>query len=96
MAVLVTVVLDLKPEIAEEFLGYIDGLLEDTCKRPGFIDIEIKRGQDKPNQIILIENWETVADYEAYFGWRKERDQINAALNQPFTPQYWGETIASK
>ncbi|MEZ5689746.1 MAG: antibiotic biosynthesis monooxygenase family protein [Caenibius sp.] len=97
MAVLITIALDLKPEGAEDFMKYFEGLLEDTSKRDGFISIRIDRNMQDPNRIILIEEWNEAADYEAYVAWRTERgdmETIAAGLIAPPTPEFWNQTIA--
>ena len=61
-------------------------VLPDTRSFDGCIYIYITRDQDNPNQIIIIELWETRAHYEKYLAWRTETgvmDKLGTMIENP-------------
>lgn len=58
------------------YRGICDGI-EEAAKATRtfaiFRDISGRRNDEDPNQVILIENWDTVDHYKAYIAWRTKR-----------------------
>ena len=97
MSVTVTLELTLKPEAVDAFCVQIGEALEDTRKFAGFVDICIRRHADDPARIIFIEDWETLAAYEAYVAFRTETGMMDAmaeVLTQPPRLNIWDQKVA--
>lgn len=95
--VTVTLELALKPEAVEDFSKQIPEVLKETREFPGYVDIAVHRNADEPNRIILVEEWETRAAYEAYIAFRTETgfmDTLAEILTEPLRLNYWDVRIA--
>ena len=86
MAVTVTLDLFLKPEATEEFVGMLAEMLPDTRAFQGCQGVAVVRNQDDPNQITLIERWDSRADQERYIAWRTETGAMNGAAEASAAP----------
>ncbi len=72
-------------------------ILPDTRAYDGFVDIVVHQNQDNPDNLVVIEKWETKAHYEKYLGWRQETgvlDQLVAACSGPPAIRYFDITDA--
>lgn len=47
-------------------------ILPDTRAFEGCVSVDFVRNQDNPNQLLIMEKWNTRQDYERYFAWRGE------------------------
>ncbi len=99
MSATVTITLELamKPEAVEPFRTQISGMLEETRKFAGFVDIRILGHADDPTRIIFIEEWASRAAYEAYIKYRTETgamDMMAAMITQPPRLDCWNNRIA--
>ena len=97
MAVVVVLDVTAKAGTGSQLLALFRRILPDTRARKGFQAIEVSVNLDNPDNLILIERWDSRADYEAYLGWRKERgdlDNLGAALAGPPAIRYFEPTDA--
>ena len=88
----VTMILALKPEAVEPFCANFPVMVEDTRNFPGFRDIRVLHNADRPNEVILIEEWASRADHEAYVAFRTASgvmDQTAQMVTQPPKLDYW-------
>jgi len=95
--VTVTLELALKPEAVQDFCTQIPEVLKETREFPGFVDIMVRRNADDPNRVILVEEWETRAAYEAYIAYRTETgfmDALAETITEPPRLNYWDDRIA--
>ncbi|MEE3240479.1 MAG: antibiotic biosynthesis monooxygenase [Pseudomonadota bacterium] len=69
------VILDVqaKPECADELKATFEAILPDTRSYAGCNEVKVLVNQDDPANLILLEKWQTRADYEAYVAWRSEQ-----------------------
>lgn len=73
--VTIIMTMDIKPEMVNAIAASFPEMLKDTAQRPGFRNIRVVRNGNKIN---LIEEWDSEADYAAYFAWRTERGDMDA------------------
>lgn len=79
--VTITMILDCKPEAVEGLAVGLPEMIKETATKQGFQSIRILRNA---NKIILVELWDSEADYNAYIAWRTERgdmDGLGQAVN---------------
>lgn len=90
--IIVTFVLDLKPDAAEQMREGFAAALPDTRNFPGCRSVHVYEDIATTNRLILIENWDSRDAYERYLAWRAESGMLDAmanALERPSTPDYW-------
>ena len=95
----VTALLDLqaKPDQADALVRLFKDILGDTRKYDGCLGIEAQRNLDDPNNIVLIERWETRGHHEKYMAWRTETgvmETLGAMLAGPPSIRYYEDTGA--
>ena len=89
-----TVLLELKmPEgKAGEMIETLRAILPDTRARDGCVGVEVQQDQDNAETLVLIQRWQSRADYESYLAWRTERgdiDKLGAMLAGPPSIRYF-------
>ena len=72
MAVKVLLELKAKPGTGDSLLETFRSILPDTRVYDGCIGVDVLRGQDDKDTLVLVETWESRAHYEKYFAWRQE------------------------
>ena len=55
---------------ADELKAALKKHLGDTRDRKGCQGVTVHQDQDTPTKIVLLERWDSRADYEAYLAWR--------------------------
>lgn len=91
-SITVTMILALRPEAVEPFCTRFPVMVEETRAFPGFRDIRVLHNADRPNEVILIEEWDSRADHEAYVAFRTETgvmDQTAQMVTEPPRLDYW-------
>ncbi len=58
------------PGKAKEVDDFLNSILPDTRKFKGCRFVHAYRHQAEETRVILIEEWDSVAEYETYFAWR--------------------------
>jgi len=88
----VTYVMNLKPGVADGFCSMMPQMLPDTRAFKGCRSVNCYRSNDDADKIILIEEWDSKADYEKYLAWlasqnpdRKTSDMMTTVTE----PEYW-------
>lgn len=74
------------PESAVAFRDLLTSVFPETREYDGCIDCELQVNQDDPNNMIIVEHWESREQYEDYLAWRVETglvDQLGAMLVDP-------------
>mgnify|MGYP006083208491 FL=1 len=61
----------------EEFLSVLKGALVDTRAFEGVQLVDVYVDADKPDDIILLEEFDARANQEAYLGWRMETGMLD-------------------
>ena len=74
------VILDVqaKPECADKLKATFEAILPDTRSYAGCNEVKVLVNQDDPANLILLEKWQTRADYEAYVAWRSEQGTMES------------------
>ena len=94
--VTVTMLLTCKPEAVEGFCGRLPEMLKGTRAFPGFRDVRAIRNMDNPDQVLLIEDWDTAEAYKAYVAWRTETgamDGLRALTIVPPQTDFWDKRV---
>lgn len=76
--VTITMEMNLKPEVADQFCSSLPEMIKETVARPGFIGIDIVRNKDDRARLLFVERWETEQAYHDYVAWRTERGDMAA------------------
>lgn len=89
----VNVILDLQvsSESREELLSILEAILPDTRAYKGCEGIIVTHNDDDPQNIVLLEKWNSRADHESYTAWRGERgdlEKLGALLTAPPQSKY--------
>jgi heme-degrading monooxygenase HmoA len=70
-------VLPVIPGQEDEFMATMERAKAIIAASPGFIDLRVERGVERPNSFLLLVQWETLKDHtegfrgsEAYQEWR--------------------------
>lgn len=79
--IIVTLIITLHPERAEEIFAAFPAMGDDTRKFKGFRSLKIHRHADAPGKAIFVEEWDSVEDYDAYRIWRSTEETSNAIRN---------------
>ena len=84
--------LQVKPEELEGLIKTFKKILVDTRNYEGCNEVELFQNQDNPDNLTLIQEWETRQNYETYFAWREEIgaiESLTAALTIPPNIRYY-------
>jgi quinol monooxygenase YgiN len=88
----VTYVMNLKPEVTDAFCSSMPQMLPDTRAFKGCRSVNCYRSTDDANKIILIEEWDSKADYEKYLAWRASQNpdrKTSDMMTSASAPEYW-------
>jgi quinol monooxygenase YgiN len=93
----VTVLLDLtaKPGSIDALKEIFVEILPDTRSHDGCEGLEVKINSDDPNNLVIVERWQSRPHYEKYFGWRQETgliDRLGPVLGAPPSVRYLDDT----
>ena len=91
MTINVILGLQVSSESREELLKILESILPDTRTFKGCQSIIVTHNSDNPNNIVLLEQWDTRADHESYIAWRGERgdlEKLGALLMAPPESKY--------
>ena len=88
MKMSVTVLLEAiaKPESIDDLIVMLHENFKETRVYAGCIDVYMNRSHADPNQLVLVEQWETRLNYESYLAWRTETgvsDKLAEMLSAP-------------
>lgn len=92
MAATVLLEVKAKPGTASELVATFKSILGDTRAYDGCKGVDVYQNSDEPEVIVLVEQWESRAKYEAYLGWRQETgfvDKLVAAIDGPPSIRYF-------
>lgn len=92
MSVRVILEFHLKPGNADAVKATLKEALVDTRAYEGCEDICVVQNQDDPNMLLILEQWATRANYDAYFKWRTDTGVIAAVselCTKPLEPKYF-------
>ena len=97
MAVRVLLEVKAKPGTGNDLVAVFKSALPETRAYEGCIGIDTLQSSDDPDNLLLVEVWETRGHYEKYLAWRQETgvfDQLTQALAGPPSIRYFDLTDA--
>jgi|TARA_B110000438_G_C15694233_1_gene598189 quinol monooxygenase YgiN len=74
---MITLEMPVKPDMLEEYLDILKGALVETRSYKGCRSVTTLVDQET-SSILLVEEWDSVEDQQAYIGWRVETGLIDA------------------
>lgn len=77
MSVTVTLTVTAKPERCDELIAMFTENFKQTRVYDGCIDVYMTRSHDDPNELLLVQQWETRPHYEHYLAWRAETGVVD-------------------
>ena len=77
MSVMVILEMPVKPEMLEDYLNILKGALVETRSYKGCRSVTTLVDQET-SSIVLVEEWDSVEDQQAYIAWRVETGLIDA------------------
>ena len=77
MSVMITLEMPVKPDMLDEYLSILKGALVETRDYKGCISVTTLVDQET-SSVLLIEEWGSTEDQQAYMGWRVETGLIEA------------------
>lgn len=92
--VVVTVRMKLKPEFIESFPANLNKSLVETRKRKGFRNIRADFSASEPGKVLLIEEWDSAEDYQAYLKFRMDTGNIGGFTTEAPEIEIWDKQIA--
>ena len=86
MSVMVFLEVQSSDESIEQLKATFKEILPDTRAYDGCQGVEIFDNQDDPNNLVLVEHWDSRQKYETYLGWRKETGMLNSLMSMTSAP----------
>jgi len=77
MSVMVILEMPVKPDMLEDYLNILKGALVETRDYKGCRSVTTLVDQET-SSIVLVEEWDSVEDQQAYIAWRVETGLIDA------------------
>ncbi len=77
MSVMITLEMPVKQEMLEDYLNILKGALVETRSYKGCRSVTTLVDQET-SSIVLVEEWDSVEDQQAYIAWRVETGLIDA------------------
>jgi quinol monooxygenase YgiN len=77
MSVMVILEMPVKPDMLEDYLNILKGALVETRDYKGCRSVTTLVDQET-SSIVLVEEWDSVEDQQAYMAWRVETGLIDA------------------
>ena len=77
MSVMITLEMPVKPDMLEEYLNILKGALVETRSYKGCRNVTTLVDQET-SSVVLVEEWESAEDQQAYMAWRMETGLIDA------------------
>lgn len=77
MSVMITLEMPVKPDMLEDYLNILKGALVETRSYKGCRSVTTLVDQET-SSIVLLEEWDSAEDQQAYIAWRVETGLIDA------------------
>ena len=81
MTVTVVVELPAQPDRTEEMTAFIGSVLPGTREFAGCRRVSLHANEEDPNQVVLLEEWDSRASHEQYLAWRTERGDFPKVID---------------
>jgi quinol monooxygenase YgiN len=92
MSIRVILAFHLKADVVDDMTTTFREVLPDTRAFEGCEDISILQSQEDPHLLVILEQWDTRENYDAYYTWRTETGAIaliNSQCTRPLEPQLY-------
>ena len=76
MSVMITLEMPVKPDVLEDYLNILKGALVETRSYKGCRSVTTLVDQET-SSIVLVEEWDSAEDQQAYIAWRVETGLID-------------------
>lgn len=86
MVILEHVVLPVISGREEEFLAAFEVARPLIAAQPGFVDLELRRGIERPHEFLLLVRWESVEAHEVGFRGSADYQEWKALLHHFYDP----------
>ena len=77
MSVMITLEMPVKPDMLEDYLNILKGALVETRAYKGCRSVTTLVDQET-SSVVLVEEWDSAEDQQAYMAWRVETGLIEA------------------
>ena len=77
MSIMVLVQADINPKFSHEMKSYLAEILPETRAFEGCHFIDVYFDTDKPNSMVLVEEWDSREHYQKYHAWRTHTGVID-------------------
>ncbi len=77
MGIMVLVQANINPKFSSQIKSYLAEILPDTRAFDGCHYIDVYFETDKPNNMLLVEKWDSREHYQKYHAWRTETGVID-------------------
>jgi pimeloyl-ACP methyl ester carboxylesterase/quinol monooxygenase YgiN len=85
-AITVTLLMNVKEGLAEEFVSGLPATIRETSSSPGAQSVRAFRSAENTHAILFVEEWESEEAFRKYIAWRTERgdmERLGQMLSQP-------------
>ena len=92
MSVTVLLEVTVKAESIDALIAMVAENFKETREYDGCLEVYMNRGHDNPNELVLVEQWETRSHYERYLAWRTETgvsEKLAGMLSAPAIFRYF-------
>jgi len=72
----VTLRMEVREELVEQFVDGIPALVRETLSAPGLISARALRNSDSPGTVLFVEEWDSTTAFATYIAWRTERGDM--------------------
>ena len=76
MSVLVALEINVKPEHMDDLTDFMKSDRHHTRSADGCNGLTVHANQDSPNNVVVVEDWDSREQYETYLAWRAERGDL--------------------
>lgn len=82
----IVVTLRLTPSDPKAFMSFLAEILPDTRKAKGCRFSKTYVGKDGPGEVLLLQEWDSPEDQQAYMAWRQETGVLEKFLGHLAKP----------
>jgi pimeloyl-ACP methyl ester carboxylesterase/quinol monooxygenase YgiN len=85
-AITVTLLMNVKEGLAEEFVSGLPATIRETSSSPGAQSVRAFRSAENTHAILFVEEWESEEAFRKYIAWRTERgdmERLGQTLSEP-------------
>ena len=80
MSVLILLEFTAKPANAGDITSYMKDELHYTRGSDGCNSVTVHKNQDDPNNMVIVEDWDSRQQYDKYLAWRRDRGDLEKLM----------------